>query len=214
MYAIKENTKKHVLCWYYRQKNKFIIHPGFMVANHKITDQFIQNLKSNPNKVHELTGEMKRSLKKQKLEKSIKPQIHKLTCITDNNGKTDYFGSTYANHLVALEPGCIREKFEFREPELYKLVTTVTCDKTKHKTYNVPVGRCALHTSGYVPNFVDMHHNALICVGESNKKEEPSKISEKKTLTHCSWWNYHKIFTSQPQFMYYIILGIIIVLYG
>ena len=46
----------------------FIIHPELMVANHKIADQFIQNLKSNPNKVHDLTGEMKRSLKKQILE--------------------------------------------------------------------------------------------------------------------------------------------------
>ena len=65
---------------------------------------------------------------------------------------------------------------------------TVTCDETKHKTYTVPVGRCALHTSVYVPNFVDIHHNALICLGESNKKEEPIKISDnKKTLTHCSW---------------------------
>ena len=41
---------------------KFIINPEFMVANHKITDQFIQNLKSNPNKVHDPTGEMKISL--------------------------------------------------------------------------------------------------------------------------------------------------------
>ena len=39
---------------------KFIIHPEFMVANHKITDQFIHNFKSNLNKVHELTGETKR----------------------------------------------------------------------------------------------------------------------------------------------------------
>ena len=57
-------------------------------------------------------------------------------------------------------------------------MTTVTCDETKHKTYTVPVGRCFLHTSVNVPNFVDMHHNALICLGESNKKEEPSKISD------------------------------------
>ena len=34
-----------------------------MVANQEITDQFIQSLKSNPNKVHDLTGEMKKSLK-------------------------------------------------------------------------------------------------------------------------------------------------------
>ena len=38
----------------------FIIHPEFMVANHIIADQFIQNLKSNPNKVHDLPSEMKK----------------------------------------------------------------------------------------------------------------------------------------------------------
>ena len=57
-------------------------------------------------------------------------------------------------------------------------MTTVTCDETKLKTYTVPVGRCDIHTSVYEPNFVDMHHNALICLSESNKKEEPSKISD------------------------------------
>ena len=70
------------------KQRKYIIHPEFMVANQEITDQFIQNIKSNPNKVHDLTGEMKRSLKKQRLEKSIKLQIQKITRITDNNGKT------------------------------------------------------------------------------------------------------------------------------
>ena len=45
------------------KQRKFIIHPEFLVSNYKITDQFIQNLKSNPNTVHELTDEMKRSLK-------------------------------------------------------------------------------------------------------------------------------------------------------
>ena len=106
------------------------------------------------------------------METSIKPQIHKLTRITDNNSKIEYHGSTYANNEVALEPGWIRENFEFSEPELYKQVTTVTCDETQHKTYTVHVGRCALHTSVYEPNFVDMHNNALICLGEPNKKEE------------------------------------------
>ena len=42
---------------------RYIIHPEFMVTNHKITDQFIQNIKINPNKVRDLTGEMKKSLK-------------------------------------------------------------------------------------------------------------------------------------------------------
>ena len=41
---------------------KYIIHPNFMVASQEITDQFIQNLKRNPNRVHDLTGEMKKSL--------------------------------------------------------------------------------------------------------------------------------------------------------
>ena len=44
------------------KKRKFIIHPEFMVANQKLTDQFIHNIKSNPNKFHDLTGEMNRSL--------------------------------------------------------------------------------------------------------------------------------------------------------
>ena len=98
------------------KQRKFIIHPEFIVANHKITDQFIQNLKINPNKDHDLTGEMKRLLKKTEIGKSIKPQIHKITRITENNGKTDYHGWTYAKQLVALEPGWIFENFEFHEP--------------------------------------------------------------------------------------------------
>ena len=78
MYAIKEITEKQVLCWDYKQTKKiYIFHPDFMVANQEITDQFIQNLKSNPNKVHDLTGEMKKSSKKQRLETSIHTQIHK-----------------------------------------------------------------------------------------------------------------------------------------
>ena len=87
-----------------------------MFANHIIADQFIQNLKSNPNEVHDLPSEMKISLKKQRLKKIIKLQIHKISHITDNNGKTECHGRTYANNVVALEPGWIRDNFEFREP--------------------------------------------------------------------------------------------------
>ena len=47
-----------------------------MVANQEIIDQFIQNLKINPNKVHYLTGEMKKSLKN-RYWKQI--SIHKYT---------------------------------------------------------------------------------------------------------------------------------------
>ena len=39
----------------------YIILPDFMVDNEEITDQFIQNLKRIPNKVHHLTGVMKKS---------------------------------------------------------------------------------------------------------------------------------------------------------
>ena len=52
-------------------------------------------------------------------------------------------------------------------------MTTVTCDETKHKTYIVPVGRCALHTSQDEPNFLDMHSNALTYLGESNYQTKP-----------------------------------------
>ena len=66
-----------------------------MVANQEIIDQFIQNLKSIPNKVHHLTGEMKKSLKKHRLETSIHPKIHIISRITDSNGKTKYIGRTF-----------------------------------------------------------------------------------------------------------------------
>ena len=70
------------------KQRKSIIHPDFMVANQEIAYQFIQNLKINPNKVHNLTGEMKKSFKKQRSETSIHPQIHKISRITESNGKT------------------------------------------------------------------------------------------------------------------------------
>ena len=132
LYAFKQNTKIKFFAGITVKQRKFIIHPEFLVANHIISDQFIQDFKSNPNKVHDLPSEMKISLLK-KLEKSIKIQIQKITRITDNNGETEYHGRTYENIVVALEPGWIRDNFEFREPEFYKLVTTVTCDETKHK---------------------------------------------------------------------------------
>ena len=59
------------------KQQKYIIHPDFMVDNKEIIDQFIQNLKSKPNKVHNLTGEMKKSFQKKRLETNILPQIQK-----------------------------------------------------------------------------------------------------------------------------------------
>ena len=129
------------------KQRKYIIHPNFMVANQEIIDKFIQNLKSNPNKVHDLTGEMKKSFKKQRLETSIHPQIQKISRITDSKCKTKYLGRTFTNNEVALEQCWICENFEFSEPYFYKQVTTARCDETRHKTYTVPVGRCSLNTS-------------------------------------------------------------------
>ena len=51
-------------------------------------------------------------------------------------------------------------------------MTTVRCDETRNKTYNVPVGRCSINTSQDEHNFLDIHSNALTCLGESNKKKE------------------------------------------
>ena len=39
-----------------------------------------------------------------------------------------------------------------------------------NKSYNVPVGRCSLNISQEKHNYLDMHSNALTCLGESNKK--------------------------------------------
>ena len=105
------------------------------------------------------------------MEKSIHPQIHKISRITDSNSKTKYLGRTFTNNEVALEQCWIHGNFEFSEPDFYKQVTTVRCDETRHKTYNVPVGQCSINTSQDEHNFLDMHYNALTCLGESNKKK-------------------------------------------
>ena len=73
---------------------------------------------------------------------------------------------------MALEQCWIPEIFEFSELHFYKQVTTVRCDETRHKTYNVPVGRCSLNTSQDEHKFLDMHSNAITYLGESNNKKE------------------------------------------
>ena len=60
---LKRSLKSKFFVGIINKQRKHIIHPDFMVANQEITDQFIQNLKSNPNKVHDLTGEMQKSFK-------------------------------------------------------------------------------------------------------------------------------------------------------
>ena len=60
---LKRSLKSKFFVGTTNKQIKYIIHPDFMFANQEITDQFIQNLKSNPNKVHDLTGEMKKYFK-------------------------------------------------------------------------------------------------------------------------------------------------------
>ena len=60
------------------------------------------------------------------MDNNVEKQIHQIQRITGRNGKTEYRGWTYAKNEVVLQPGWIRDAFEFCEPELYKLVTTVT----------------------------------------------------------------------------------------
>ena len=133
---------------------------------------------------------------------SINPQIHKITRITENNGKTKYLGRTYKNNEVALEPGYIRDNFEVSEPDFYKQVTTVTCFETKHKTYIVPVGRCDMHTSQDEINFLDMHSNAFTCLGETNKKEE--RVTDGPTIKYSQGNHNTCIISSLASALYYV----------
>ena len=81
-------------------------------------------------------------------------------------------------------------------------MTTVTCDETQHITYTVPVGRCALYTSKDEPNFLDMHHNELICLGESNKKEE--RITDRPIIKYSQCIQNSCIISSLASVLYYM----------
>ena len=48
----------------------------------------------------------------------------------------------YAKKEVVLQPDWISDAFKLREPEFYKLVTTITRDDKGKKHYTVTVGRC------------------------------------------------------------------------
>ena len=110
-------------------------------------------------------------LKKEKLENSVKHQIHQILRITRKNGKTEHCGRTYAKNDVVLEPGQISDTFEFREPVFYKIVTMVTRDDDSPNIYTVPVGKCNLQTSADDSKYQEIHHNELVCTGESISKK-------------------------------------------
>ena len=81
-------------------------------------------------------------------------------------------------------------------------MTTVTCDENQHKTYIVPVGLCALHTSQDEPNIVDMYYNALICLGVSNKKEE--RVPDGPTIKYSQGIQNSCIISSLASALYYM----------
>ena len=66
------------------QNKTFIIHPEFFDANNITPETIIHNLKRKPNMVHDLSRQMKISLKKQRLGNIVKHQIHKIIRITSN----------------------------------------------------------------------------------------------------------------------------------
>ena len=82
-------------------------------------------------------------------------------------------------------------------------MTTVTCDETQHKTYIVPVGRCALHTLKDEPNFVDIHPNALIGLGKSNKKQE--RVTDEPTMKYSQGIHNSCILSSLDSAFYYVV---------
>ena len=69
-------------------KREFIIHPEYFDANIIFPHPFIQNLKHKPKMFQDLSRQIKKALKKQSLENSVKHQIHQIQRITNRNGKT------------------------------------------------------------------------------------------------------------------------------
>ena len=78
---------------------------------------------------------------------------------------------------VVLRPDWKRGDFEFREPERYNLVTTVTCNYDSQNVYTVPVGRRNQQTSIEESKYEDKPKSELIDPGESISKKEPIKKS-------------------------------------
>ena len=81
-------------------------------------------------------------------------------------------------------------------------MTKTRCDETQHKTYNVPVGRCSLNTSQDEHNFLDMHSNALTCLGESNKKKE--RVPDGPTIKYSQGIQNPCIISSLASALYYM----------
>ena len=86
-FCLRRNKTSKLFIGITSKKREFIIHPEFFDANNIISDPFIQDLKRKPNMVHDLSRQMNISLKKQRLENSVKHQIHQIIRIISKNGK-------------------------------------------------------------------------------------------------------------------------------
>ena len=81
-------------------------------------------------------------------------------------------------------------------------MTTVRLDETRHKTYNVPVGQCSLNTTQDEHNFLDMHSNALTCLGGYNKKKE--RVPDGPTIKYSQGIQNSCIISSLASPLYYM----------
>ena len=75
--------------------------------------------------------------------------------ITTSYGITTYLGRIFKNNEVPLEKCWIREHFEFSEPDFYTQVKNPRSDLTRHKTYNVPVGRCSPNSYDFLVKYLE-----------------------------------------------------------
>ena len=81
-------------------------------------------------------------------------------------------------------------------------MTTVKCDETQHKNYFVPVGQCSINTSQEKNNYLDIHSNALTCLGESNEKKE--RVPDGTTIKYSQGMQNSCIISSLASELYYM----------
>ena len=90
-------------------------------------------------------------------------------------------------------------------------MTTVKRDYNRQNIYTTPVGICNEQTS------VDEEKRKKLLIDPdesiSRKKNEQDIRKEDNFLIYCSWCTYLILSTRQSEFVYFIVLGIIIALY-
>ena len=85
---LKISLKRKFFVGITNKQKIYIIHPDFMFDNKEMIGQFIQNLKITPNKVHNLTGVMKKSFKNRDWKQASFHIYKKNLHITDSYGIT------------------------------------------------------------------------------------------------------------------------------